>query len=185
MSDQHPTDLPGDFQDPDGGIATEDQNGESEQPATDAVPIGELTVQAPEGAHFDFSEVKTNRGTQSLGNVPILVWDSIEAAVKFYGEEAALAAFNNTGLRVPFQSIARRGRVSGKLDANGIAQEELEYKPGQVERAPSTAASRAKSAAAKAAEALGEDGADTLTTLMQKFASGELTLADLKAKGLI
>jgi hypothetical protein len=180
-----PNDLPGDFQDEQGGVATEDQNGADEQVAADAVPMGELTVQAPDGAHFEFSPVKTNRGQVNLGEVPILVWDSITKAVEFYGEDAALAAFNNTGLRVPFQSIARRGRVSGKLDANGIAQEELEYKPGQVERQPATAASRAKSAAAKAAEALGEDGADTLTTLMQKFASGEVTLEQLKAAGLI
>ena len=177
-------DLPQDFEQTDGGVAVAD-NGADEQPAADAVPIGELTVAAPDGAHFEFSEVKTNRGTQSLGQVPILVWDDGNKAMEYYGHESFLAAFNNTGLRVPFQSIARRGRVSGKLDANAIAQEELEYKPGQVERAPSTAASRAKSAAAQAAEKLGEEGADTLTTLMRKFASGELTLDDLKAKGLV
>jgi hypothetical protein len=177
---QTATDLPEDFVEENDGT-----NGAEEKQAADAVPIGELSVQAPDGAHWDWSEVKTARGTQSLGEVPILAWDSLEKAQAFYGEESALAAFNNTGLRVPFQSIARRGRVSGKLDANGIAQEQLDYRPGQVERAQSTPASRAKSAAARAAETLGGESADVLAEFLNRFASGQLSIEQLRASGLL
>ena len=147
--------------------------------AAERVPLGELTVQPPEGAEFVWGEVKTNRGTESLGQVPILRWTSVTAAVQFYGEEPALNALNDTGLKVPFQSIARRGRASGKLDANGIAQEQIDYRPGSRAAAASTPASRAKSAAAKAAETLGENGADVLTTLLARIQRGEISADQL------
>lgn len=179
MSDRNPADLPGDFEGEDqGGVATAE--GSEEQVAENAVPLGDLTVAAPTGSHWDWSEVKTARGTKSLGQIPILVWDDPQAALEFYGPEAFLSGFNNTGLRVPFQGIGRRGRAGGKMDANAIAQEQLEYKPGQTERAAPTATSRAKSAAARAAEQLGE-GADLITTLLNKVANKEITEEQLSA----
>jgi hypothetical protein len=144
MSEQ-PNDLPGDFQsdETEGGVTVAEQNGAEETPAADAVPIGELTVTAPDGAEFTWSEVKTNRGTQSLGQVPILRWTDPAKAQAFYGPESFLDALNDTGLRVPFQSIARRLRVSGKGDANAIAQEQIDYRPGSRQPSQSTGVSRA------------------------------------------
>lgn len=178
---QNPVDLPGDFSGEEGGVATatDDSNGQEAQ--VNVGPLGELSLEAPDGARWDYGEVKTNRGTQSLGKVPILVWDDPQKAIEFYGQEAFLAAFNNTGLRVPFQSIARRKRVAGVVDANEIAQEMIDYKPGETERAAPTAASRAASAAKRATEALSEGGKDLFTTLLDKVAKGEISEAQLQS----
>lgn len=127
-----------------------------------------LTVTAPEGAHFDFDEVKTERGTKSLGEVPILVWDGVAPAVAFYGEEGVKDILDGTSVRVSMQNIARRLKISGKTD-DEIAAEMIKFRPGKRTGA-STPQSRAASAARKAAE----KGGDNVTELLQRIASGDI-----------
>src|SRR4051812_26193624 len=75
-----------------------------------------VTATAPEGFHFEYEEVKTDRGQKSLGNVPILVADSVEAAIALFGEEGVKNILDGTSLRVSYQGIARRMRAAGKTD---------------------------------------------------------------------
>lgn len=136
-----------------------------------------LTVQAPAGSHFEFEEVATARGTQSLGEKPLLVWDSVPAATEFYGEEGIEAILDGTSLRVSFQSVARRMAIAGKSD-DEIAATQVAFRPGKRVGGASTPVSRAKRAAGAAAEKLG-DKADQLSALMDKIASGEISEEDL------
>lgn len=143
-----------------------------------------LTVQAPTGAHFDFEEVKTAKGTQSLGDVPILVWDDLNAAVEFYGAEGVLNIMDGTSARVSFQSIARRIKGAGKTPEgvsidDAIAAKQLEFRPGKRQAGPVTPAGKAAKAAKAAVEKTGN--ADAITQLLEKFASGELSEADAMA----
>ena|SRR5437660_471734 len=137
-----------------------------------------LTVQAPPGAHFEFRSVKTKHGTVDLGEVPILVWDKLAAMVSHYGEEGVLGTSDGTSLLVSFQGIARRMRQAGKTD-DEIAKAEVEFKPGTREVGVSTPKSRAKNAAAKAAEKLGGTSGDTIAAFLEKVANGEISEADL------
>lgn len=135
------------------------------------------SVAAPSGAHFDMDEVRTKRGEQSLGPVPILTWDDMAAADAFYGAEGILRVLNGTSLRVSFQGIARRMKIAGKTD-DEIAQTQLEFRPGEREAAVSTPVSRARKAAEAAAKAA--DG-DAIAALMERIAKGEVNPADLLA----
>lgn len=139
----------------------------------------ELTVTAPTGAHFDWDEVKTKRGTESLGEVPLLVWDSAESLLGFYGEESVLAMADGTSLRVSFQSIARRMRAAGKSD-DEIAKAQIDFRPGRRAVGQSTPASRAARSAKSAIEK-GNVDAEVLQKLLDKIASGELSSADVDA----
>lgn len=136
-----------------------------------------LTVQAPTGAHFEFEEVKTARGTKSLGEVPILVWDSLEAASGQYGEEGIRNVLDGTSLRVSFQGIARRLRLQGKSD-DEIATAQLAFRPGTRVVGQATPVSRAARAAKAAAERV--DG-DAIAAFLQKVAAGEISEADIKS----
>jgi len=136
----------------------------------------ELQTQAPEGAHFDFEEVKTAKGTQSLGEVPILIWDSVSAAIAYYGEEAVRDVLDGTSLRVSFQSIARR-YAGAKKSIDEIAKAQIDFRPGKRAGGASTPVSRAQRAAKSAAEKVG-DG-DALAQLLEKVAAGEIDLASL------
>jgi hypothetical protein len=136
-----------------------------------------LTVVAPEGSHFAFEEVKTAKGTKTLGDVPLLVWDSAVDMVGYYGEEAVLAMADGTSFRVSFQNIARRGRASNKSD-DDIAKAQIDFRPGKRTVGASTPASRAASAARRAADK-GLDG-DALAKLLDRIASGDLP-AELRA----
>jgi hypothetical protein len=136
-----------------------------------------LTVQAPEGAHFEFDEVKTAKGTQSLGDVPILVWDNAQKMIEFYGEQGVLDMADGTSIRVSAQSIARRLKVTGKTD-DEIATKQLEFKPGKRQVGAATPTTRAASSAKKASEKV---SGDTLSKFLEKIASGELSEADLEA----
>ncbi len=138
-----------------------------------------VAVSSPDGAHWSSDEVKTDRGTRSLGEHPLLVWDSLDGAVEFYGDEGILQSLDGTSFRVSFQSIARRMAIAGKNDEE-IADAQLKFRPGKRAVGASTPVSRARRAGAAAAEALG-DNADAVTDLLKKVASGDLSAEDLKA----
>ena len=138
-----------------------------------------VTVAAPEGAHFEYEMVKTDRGTKELGEKPLLVWDDVDAAVAFYGAEGITNILDGTSLRVSFQSIARRLAIKGESD-DAIADAQVKFRPGKRPGvgAP-TPVSRARKASEGAAVALG-DKADLLTELMGKIARGEIGAAELE-----
>lgn len=142
--------------------------------------MSELTVQAPSGAHFEFEEVKTAKGTQTLGDVPILVWDSLDAMRAFYGDEGVLAVADGTSLRVSFQNIARRFRAAKEPKSDDdIAKAQVDFRPGKRAVGQSTPQSRAASAAKKAVEKTG--GSEAVTKLLEDIASGKLSAADVEA----
>jgi len=147
------------------------KGGESKMP--------QLATAAPSGAHFSYEEVKTNKGTESLGDVPLLVWDDLDACVAFYGEDGIKQILDGTSLRVSFQGMGRRMRAAGKSD-DEIAQAQVGFRPGKRQAGASTPASRAGRAAKSAADALG-DKADVLTALMKKIAAGELSSDEIEA----
>ena len=124
-------------------------------------------------------EVKTAKGTESLGEVPILVWDDHSKAVANYGEEGVLNVLDGTSLRVSFQNIARRYKVAGKSDVE-IQNAMISFKPGKRAGGVSTPVSRAARAAKSAAEKVGDQG-DLVTTLLEKIAKGELSIEDLQS----
>ena len=132
----------------------------------------ELTIAAPAGAVFKLEEVKTDRGAKTLGFVPILAWESLDGATEFYGEDALLNVLDGTSLRVAFQNIARRSNLADKSD-DEIATAQLSFKPGARQVGASTPVSRAKRAAAGAAEKMG-DQADAMTEFLAKVANGDI-----------
>ena len=136
-----------------------------------------LTVEAPEGAHFEFDEVKTAKGTQSLGDVPILVWNNAQKMIEFYGEQGVLDMADGTSIRVSGQSIARRLKAAGKSD-DEIATKQLEFRPGKRTVGAATPATRAASSAKKASEKV---SGDVLAALLDKIANGDLSEADIAA----
>lgn len=138
----------------------------------------ELATSAPNGAHFEYEEVKTAKGAESLGSVPILIWDNLPAAVEFYGgEEAITDVLDGTSLRVSFQNIARRLKIAGKTDEE-IAEAMLKFRPGKRQAGVSTPASRAARQAKAATEKV---GGDAVEKLLAKIAAGELSEADIEA----
>lgn len=142
--------------------------------------MSELTVQAPSGSHFEFEEVKTAKGTQTLGDVPILVWDSLDAMRAFYGDDGVLAVADGTSLRVSFQNIARRFRAAKEPKSDDdIAKAQVDFRPGKRAVGQSTPQSRAASAARKAVEKVG--GSDAVTKLLEDIASGKLSAADVES----
>lgn len=137
----------------------------------------DLTVTAPEGAHFAFEEVKTAKGAESLGEVPILVWDKLDAAIGNFGEEGVCDVLDGTSLRVSYQGIARRLKAAGKTD-DEIATAQVAFKPGKRQGGVSTPVSRAARSAKAAAEKV--DG-DLVSALLEKIAKGELSAADIQS----
>ena len=138
-----------------------------------------LEVDAPSGAHFSFEEVKTDRGTKSLGDVPLLTWDDLDSMTKFYGEEGVLAVADGTSLRVSFQSIARRFSAAGKT-LDEIATAQVGFRPGKRQGGQSTPASRVARKGRAAVEKGNVDGA-ALEALLDKIASGEISNEDIIA----
>lgn len=136
-----------------------------------------LTITAPEGAHFDYGEVKTKKGTESLGQAPILVWDNLDKMVEHYGAEGILDVADGTSLRVSFQAVARRGKIAGKSD-DEIGTAQIAFKPGKRQGGVSTPKSRARNAAEQAAEKL---GGDEVAELLAQLSSGKLSKEDLAA----
>lgn len=137
-----------------------------------------LTISAPNGAAFEFGNVKTAHGEKALGEVPLLVWNDISAAREHFGDEGLRDVLNGTSLRVAYQAIARRMRIAGKTD-DEIAQAQIEYRPGKRAVGESTPRSRARKAADAAAQKLSDP--DLLTRLLQKIESGELSEDELSA----
>ncbi len=128
--------------------------------------MSELTVTAPEGSHFAFEEVKTAKGAESLGEVPILVWDTLAGAVANFGEEGVTDVLDGTSLRVSYQGIARRLKAGGKTD-DDIAKAQADFKPGKRQGGASTPQSRAVRSVKAASEKV--DG-DTLAMIMERIA---------------
>ena len=133
---------------------------------------GTLSVKAPDGARFEQEEVNGQNGTVSLGNVPILIWEDVEKARAFYGDESILASLDGTSLRVSFQGIARRYAASGKT-VDEIATAQINFRPGKRQVGESTPQSRAASAARRAQSAVGDS--DALTKLLNMVAEGKLS----------
>jgi hypothetical protein len=140
--------------------------------------VATLTVKAPNGAHFEFRKVKTAKGTKDLGEVPILVFDTVGGLVEHYGEEGVLSTEDGTSILVSMQGIARRMRIAGKTD-DEIAAAQVAFKPGTREVGVSTPKSRARNAAAKAAEKLGGTGGDIIAALLERVANGDISEAEL------
>lgn len=138
----------------------------------------ELQTAAPSGARFEYEEVKTAKGAESLGHVPILIWDNLDAAVAHYGEEGVRDVLDGTSLRVSFQNIARRFKAAGKSDEE-IAQAEINFKPGKRAGGVSTPASRAARLAKSATEKVGGD--DSVEKLLAAIAEGKISGADIAA----
>jgi hypothetical protein len=138
----------------------------------------ELATAAPSGSHFEYEEVKTAKGSESLGNVPILIWDKLSDAIAFYGSEESITdVLDGTSLRVSFQNIARRLKIANKTDEE-IAESMLKFRPGKRVPGASTPASRAARQAKAATEKV---GGDAVEKLLAKIAAGELSEADIQA----
>lgn len=135
----------------------------------------DLTVQAPTGAHFAFEEVKTAKGTKSLGEQPILVWDDANAATEYYTAQGVLDILDGTSVRTSMQGIARRLANAGK-SADEIAKAQVDFRPGRRAGGASTPASRARKAAESAVDA-GASG-DAVANLLARIAKGEVQLAE-------
>lgn len=138
------------------------------------------TVQAPDGAHFEFEVVKTAHGEKDLGPAPLMIWDDLDKCSAFYGVEGVLGMLDGTSLRVSFQGIARRGRIKGESD-DDIAKKQVEFRPGTRAVGTSTPVSRAARAAKQAADKLGGTAGDTIAAFLERVAKGELSEEDLKA----
>lgn len=139
-----------------------------------------LTVTAPEGAHFEFEEVKTKKGTESLGDVPILVWDDCDKMVEHYGAAGVTAMADGTSFRVAFQSIARRYKQAETPKSDDeIAKAQIEYRPGTRNSAVAKPENKAARAAKAAAEKTGN--ADAITALLEAISSGKISAADVAA----
>jgi hypothetical protein len=134
----------------------------------------ELTINAPEGAHFNLEEVRTKNGTVSLGEQPILEWDSLDGAFAHYGQ-GVLLMVNGTSGKVSFQGIARRMAAAGK-NWDEIATAQVAFKPGTKSIAPTTPQGRAAKAARSVAEKV--DG-DALTKLLERIDADPSLLARL------
>jgi hypothetical protein len=136
-----------------------------------------VTLAAPAGFHFDYEKVKTEHGAKDLGEVPILVCETTEAAVNTYGEGGVLNVLDGTSLRVSFQGIARRMRIAGKTD-DEIAKAQLDFRPGTRTVGASTPQSRAASAAKKASEKV---SGDAIADFLAQIAAGKISEEDLKS----
>src|SRR5260221_11153366 len=90
----------------------------------------DITTLPPSGAHFEWEETKTAKGAESLGEGPILIWDSLAGVVEhFGGEEGVTDVLDGTSLRVSYQGIMRRMKLAKKSD-DEIAAAQIAFKPG-------------------------------------------------------
>lgn len=145
-----------------------------------------LNITAPDGAKFEFDEVKTDRGQKSLGDLPILVWTDPEKARAYYGDEGILNILDGTSVRVSMQSIARRlataaeGGVTQQV-LDEIAKKQVEFKPGSRNGKDATPESKALAATRAASKKV---NADAIGELLRKIASGEVSEETLRAMGI-
>lgn len=150
--------------------------------------------EAPPGAFWRFDEVATNHGKESLGDRPLLEWESnaagIEGARAFYGDEGVCNALNGTSLLVSYQGIARRITIAGKQPDKNLSDDEidkqiaeaiLKFRPGK--KGEATPASKAARRAKDVADSLGDKGADAVASLLDrikaKIAAGEMSVEEL------
>jgi hypothetical protein len=140
----------------------------------------QLTLTAPEGAHWSYEEVKTDKGTRSLGtNFPLLVWDNLDKMREKYGDDGVLAVADGTSLRVSFQNIVRRAASANKT-FDEMAKTQIEFKPGKRVVGESTPASRVARTAKAAVEA-GGVSEDNLTKLLEAIKGGKFSDEDIKS----
>lgn len=137
-----------------------------------------VSIAAPDGAEFVYEEVKTAKGTQTLGEVPILRFNTLDGLRAHFGDDGVLAIADGTSLRVSCQNIARRLKAAGKSD-DEIATAQVAFRPGKRTGGASTPTTRA-ARAAKLASEKGVDG-DKITKLMERIMAGELDLDQLTA----
>ena len=137
------------------------------------------SVQAPDGAHWAYEEVKTNKGTESLGSDnPILVWDNLDKARETYGDEGITSVLDGTSLRVSFQNIIRRGKAAKKT-VDEIADLQVKFRPGKRVVGESTPASRvARAAKAAVGEGVNEDA---VLKMLELIKSGKLDNETMEA----
>ncbi len=141
-------------------------------PATESVST--TSIAAPQGSHFEFEEIKTGRGSETLGEVPILVWDDLDQVVEHFGIQGVLDVLDGTSVRVSYQNIARRYKIANKT-VDEIAAAQVAFRPGKR-----TGGSTPKSRATKAVSAASEKvGGDALAQLLEKIARGEVDMASL------
>jgi hypothetical protein len=149
---------------------------------TNSVPTTNFLKNPPRGFHWEFDEVKTDRGQKSLGEVPILTADDgdagAQALIDKYGSQGVCDIYNGTSGRVSFQAIARRLTMAGKT-AEDIAAAQVAFAPGKRQGGQSTPASRVASEAKKLT---GKVNADAISELLAKVASGEINLSSLGIK---
>lgn len=157
--------------------AEEEEQEEVKEPKT---VTGTLSVAAPAGAEFKLEEVKTARGTKSVGEVPILVWNDLEKARDYYGDEGIQDVLDGTSLRVSFQNIGRRYASAGK-SMDEIAEAQLKFRPGKRAVGVSTPASRTANTARRASEKIGGEASETLSKFLERVARGEVSEEQLKA----
>jgi hypothetical protein len=136
--------------------------------------MGNLSYEAPAGSRWAWDEVKTGHGKESLGEAPLLEWESVEGIVGHYGVEGALAAINGTSLWVSYQGIARRMKIAGKSD-DEIAKAVLDFRPGKRAVGNPTPVSRAKNAAAAAASVA---NGDAIAAFLARVARGEVQIGE-------
>lgn len=139
------------------------------------------TVPAPDGAEWSYEEVKTTKGTESLGKEnPILVWHDLDKLRSYIGDDGLLAVADGTSLRVSYQNIVRRG-LAGKKSIDEVAKLQVDFRPGKRVVGESTPASRVARQAKAAVEA-GVDE-DKIAKLLELAKSGKLTDDVLEAIG--
>lgn len=157
-------------------------NGEEQEEGDAMGATGELTITAPDGAEFEMEEVKTAKGTKTLGQVPILTWRVLDKARDYFGDEGIMDILDGTSLRVSYQNIGRRYAQAGKT-VDEIAEAQVKFRPGKRAAGVSTPVSRAGNAARRAAEKMG-DQAENITAFLERVAKGEIPEEQLKALGL-
>ncbi len=136
-----------------------------------AIPTAQYSLASPPpGSSFEYGEVKTDRGTRSLGQVPLLTWgedaESVNHMIAFYGPEGIANMANGTSFRVSFQGIARRMKEKGKSDEE-IAKEMIDFRPGKREGGQSTPASRVANQAKRVAASANADAIGRLLKLVE------------------
>lgn len=137
---------------------------------TDSPVHADVGIPAPDGAHWELEDLSTAQGKESLGEVPMLVWDTFSGCVAHYTEEKVMDTLNGSSFRNTYQGIGRRLKVAGKSNAE-IAQAILDWKPGL--RAAQSPETRAKRAAADATKVV---GGDAIALLLKRIARGEISV---------
>lgn len=134
------------------------------------------TITAPPGAHWAYEEVAIAHGTQSLGEIPLLVWDSASEALNFYSPEGICEFLDGTSARVSFQGIARRLKIKGETD-DVIATAQVNFRPGRRSEGKSTSGATPVAKTQKLAKAAAEKtSAEGLNNFLARVLAGDIQL---------